>query len=172
MRQTSDWSQHEFVFRGPVWFLWPDPGGARRWLQVPDRPGGSELHVPVWSAPAQAPTAQWHQLWHTRLPLQGLLPLQLTHRLSLSLQASGGVIVVKYLGVYQEIDTKLDINFQSMLAKNLVSVSWYAWLTAKKDEEFVFFLCDCKKWRTQCVAPCVSAVCPVCRGTIREQLSH
>ena len=33
------------------------------------------------------------------------------------------VVVLGFESVYQEIDTKLDINFQSILAKSLVSVS-------------------------------------------------
>ena len=165
------WSQlqHEFVFRGPERVLWPDPRRPRGRLQVPDRPGWAELHVPLWPAPAQAPP-EWHQLRHARLPLQGLLPLQLTHRLS-SLQVRV-VVGVRFEAFrsYQEIDTKLDMDFESILAKNLVSVSWYAWLTEKTAKNFTF-LCECKKWRTQCVAPCVySAVRG--RWTIREKLSH
>ena len=87
LSSDSQHSQDEFVFWGPEWLLWPDPRGARWWLQIPDRSGRSELHEPLWSAPAQAPS-EWHsQLWHTLLTLQGLLPLQLTHRLG-SLQVN------------------------------------------------------------------------------------
>ena len=48
--------------------------------QVPDRAGRAGLDVPVRTAPAAAPAGL--QLRDPRLALQGLLPLQLPHRLS------------------------------------------------------------------------------------------
>ena len=48
--------------------------------QVPDRAGRAGLDVPVRAAPAAAPAGL--QLRDPRLALQGLLPLQLPHRLS------------------------------------------------------------------------------------------
>ena len=48
--------------------------------QVPHRAGRAGLHVPVRPAPAAPPAGL--QLRDPRLALQGLLPLQLPHRLS------------------------------------------------------------------------------------------
>ena len=39
---------------------------------------------------------------------------------------------------------KLDMKFESILAKYLVSVSWYAWLTAKKLQRICLFCAKTK----------------------------
>ena len=58
----------------------PSPATADMSAQVPDRAGRAGLDVPVRAAPAAPPAGL--QLRDPRLALQGLLPLQLPHRLS------------------------------------------------------------------------------------------